>query len=355
MGVKLLHSADWHLDAPMTGFSDAQREFLRQELRRIPEKVVRLARREGCDAMLLAGDIFDGVPSRDTLELVKKALAESDMPVLIAPGNHDFCTSDSPWCSEPWPENVFIFTGGMESVPIPDLDLRIYGAGYRSMDCPPLLEGFQAQGQETYQIALLHGDPTQKNSPYCPITATQVRESGLDYLALGHIHKAGTFRAGKTLSAWPGCPMGRGWDETGDKGVCIVTLGDPVQVQAVALDTPRFFDLTVEVDGDARAALDGVLPAVQSRDFYRVTLKGYGSVDLAVVKDSFPQVPNLTLRDETQAPRDLWENAGSDTLEGVFFRILDDLRRENPQQADTVCLAAELSRKILDGREVTLP
>ena len=58
--MKILHSADWHLDAPMTGKSEEQARFLRQELGKIPEKIAELASRENCDLMLLAGDLFDG-------------------------------------------------------------------------------------------------------------------------------------------------------------------------------------------------------------------------------------------------------------------------------------------------------
>ena len=229
MGLKILHSADWHLDSPFAGFDDSQRALLRQEQQSIPSKTAQLCRREKCDLMLLAGDIFDGEPARDTVEALKKALSECGARVFITPGNHDFCAPGSVWLEENWPENVYVFTGGLEAVTIPDLNCRVYGAGYQSMDSAPLLENFRAEGSEKYCIAVLHGDPTRKDSPYCPITAQQVRDSGLQYLALGHIHKAGAFHAGGTLCAWPGCPMGRGWDETGEKGVCIVTVEDIVE------------------------------------------------------------------------------------------------------------------------------
>ena len=355
MGLKIIHSADWHLDSPFAGFSEQQRIVLKQEQRKIPGKVAQLARRENCDLVLLAGDIFDGEATRDSMDILKKALAECGVPVFISPGNHDFCAPGSPWLEERWPENVHVFTGGMESVSLPALDARVYGAGYQSMDCGPLLEGFRAEGRETYQIAVLHGDPTQKKSPYCPITAAQVRSSGLGYLALGHIHKAGAFHAGDTLSAWPGCPMGRGWDETGEKGVCVVTLEKEAQVRAVTLDTLRFFDLKVDVGDDAAASLEAVLPPAGSRDFYRVTLTGYGQTDTAALKRRFAKVPNLELRDETEQPVDPWADAGEDTLEGVYFHLLREIMEANPDHRDTIQLAAEISRKLLEGREVILP
>ena len=354
MGLKILHSADWHLDSPFVGFTEAQRILLRNEQRKIPGKVADLCRRENCDMMLLAGDIFDGEPTRETLRLLKKALTDSGVPVLIAPGNHDFCHPDSIWVQERWPENVFIFTGGLESVTIQGLNCRIYGAAFQSMDCGSLLEDFRAEGNEAYKVAVLHGDPTQANSPYNAITAAQVRNSGLQYVALGHIHKAGAFQAGRTLCAWPGCPMGRGWDEAGEKGVCIVTITDVVDIQAVSLDTLRFCDLNVNIEDDPAAALEMELPASGGKDFYRVSLTGSGEVDLAELRKAFPQFPNLDLRDKTEPPLDIWADADEDSLEGIYFTMLKKAMEANAEQAERTRLAAEISRKLLSGREVTL-
>ena len=354
MGLKILHTADWHLDAPFGGFSSAQQQFLRQQQKLLPGKVADLCLREDCDIMLLAGDIFDGQPSRDTVESLKEALIRSGVPVLISPGNHDYCNPNSPWLTETWPENVHIFTGDLESVTIEGLSCRIYGAGYRSMDCPPQLEGFRAEGREQYRIAVLHGDPTQRQSPYNPITAAQVRESGLSYLALGHIHKAGAFRSGDTLCVWPGCPMGRGWDETGEKGVCIVTLDGEAQVQAVSLDTVRFYDLEADVGADAVVALEALLPPQGSRDFYRISLVGNSDVDTEAICREFPDFPNLFLLDKTEPPVDPWQTTDSDTLEGMYFQLLKKTMEEQPENARQILLAAEISRKLLDGREVIL-
>lgn len=51
------------------------------------------------------------------------------------------------------------------------------------MDSAPLLENFHAEGSEKYCIAVLHGDPTRKDSPYCPTTAQQVRTRGCNICA----------------------------------------------------------------------------------------------------------------------------------------------------------------------------
>ena len=351
MGVTVLHSADWHMGTPFSAFPEDQREFLRREQRKLPETIAEICRQERCELVLLAGDIFDGIPGREDVEAVKQALADCGVPVFVSPGNHDFCGPGSPWLEEAWPENVRIFTGGLESVALPGLDCRIYGAGYRSMDCGPLLEGFRAEGGETFHIGLFHGDPVTVQSPYCPVTAAQVQESALSYLALGHILRSGAFRAGETLCGWPGCPMGRGWDETGEKGVYLVTLGEETKIRFRPLDVPRFFDPEADISDGAEQALAQILPAGKSRDFFRITLTGQGSVDLQKLKKDYDRIPNLFFRDRTEPEADLWEEADSDSFRGVYFRLLQQQAPQNPAAQ----LAAEISRKILSGREVRLP
>ncbi len=351
MGLRVLHSADWHMDSPFTSFPEEQRSLLRQEQMRIPGMIAEICRRENCDLMLLAGDLFDGIPSRDAIDTVKRALADCGVPVFITPGNHDFCEVGSPWLEEQWPENVHIFTAGMTDIAVPALDCRVWGAGYQSMDCPALLENFRAEGTETWQIGILHADPITVRSPYCPVTAGQIRASGLAYLGLGHVHKAGMFRSGGTLCAWPGCPMGRGWDETGDKGVCIVTLEETAQVRFLPLNTTRFHELETDVTDGVEAALDALLPAAESNDYFRITLTGQTDADVEAVRRKYDRFPNLILRDQTVTGGDLWEDAESDTFRGVYFCLLRDRAEESPR----ALLAAEISHKILSGREVKLP
>ena len=148
--------------------------------------------------------------------------------------------------------------------------------------------------------------------------------------------------------------MGRGWDETGDKGVCIVTLEAEAQVQPVSLDTVRFYDLEVEAGADPVTSLEGVLPPKGNRNFYRITLTGSGQVDEKAVAREFLDFPNLFLVDKTQPPVDLWENTDADTLEGVYFQLLHQALTDTPEKTRQITLAAEISRKILDGREVVL-
>ncbi len=351
--IKILHSADWHLDAPMAADPD-----LRQALLQVPEKVAAVCRAEKCDILLLSGDLFDGKAGPESLHALKRVLQELGVPTFISPGNHDFVTPDSCWCTESWPENVHIFTKPqIESVAIEALDCRIYGAGFTAMDCGSLLENFHTEGDERWHIAVLHGDPTQKNSPYNPVTQAQIGASGLHYIALGHIHKEGSLRAKGTLCAWPGCPMGRGFDETEEKGVLAVTLDEKAEARFLPLDTPRFHDWQTEILTDAQAAVAALLPAAAGQDRYRITLTGEAEpVDLPALQAQFAPYPHLELRDHTVPPTDLWGCIHDDSLEGVYFKMLHDALEDRDEQTrQQVLLAAKISRRLLDGREVQLP
>lgn len=351
--MKILHSADWHLDAPMSAGSDA----LRKELLAVPGRIATLCKQEQCDLVLLSGDLFDGAYTPESLSALRAALTEMAVPVFIAPGNHDHMGL-GPWKTEVFPDNVFIFTQPhMMTVALPELNAWICGAGYTSMDCPALLEGFSASDPNAVTIGVLHGDPTVATSPNCPVTRRQVEQCGLDYLALGHIHKGGSFTAGRTLCAWPGCPMGHGYDETGEKGVLIVTIEDTVQARFVPLDTPRFYDLAIDAGDEPEAAIDKALPAVGDGHYYRITLTGPSQpLDMAALQSRFARFPHLTLRDRTTAPLDIWGDAGADSFEGTYFGLLRQaLENAAPEDKDTVLLAAKLSRQLLAGQEVSLP
>ena len=354
--MKILHSADWHLDSPIIGRSEEQTQLLKSALLEVPHKVAAAARAEGCDLMLLSGDLFDGPHSPESMKALLDALEEVPIPVFIAPGNHDF---GAPWLTTPWPDHVHIFTSpAMESVALPQLNCRIYGAAFTGPDAPSLLDGFTAQQSETFALGVLHGDPTQATSPYNPITTEQIRNSGLDYLALGHIHKGSQLTTGKTLCAWPGCPMGRGFDELDSKGVLIVTLDQSgCETRFLPLDTPKFYDLSCDAGADPKASVSKLLPAVGNLDFYRISLTGESEpLDMESLEGQFRQFPNLQLRDRTVPPVDLWASAGEDTLEGVYFRLLQQqLENADDETREQILLAAKISRQILENREVKLP
>ena len=156
----VLHGADFHLDSPFSGLSPEQAARRRQEQRGLLDRLVTLANEGKADVVLLSGDLLDGDDLyRETAQTLARTLGNILCPVMIAAGNHDYLRGGRGYDLIQWPENVHIFKEAkISSLALPELDCRIYGAGYESMDCPGLLKDFLLAGTERWQIGLLHGE-----------------------------------------------------------------------------------------------------------------------------------------------------------------------------------------------------
>ena len=326
--IKIIHAADFHLDSPFEGLSAAKASVRRKEQRGLLTDLVQLASAEAADLMLLSGDLLDGgTPYAETGEQLVQALSDAPCPVFIAPGNHDFYSERSPYARLKLPDQVRVFTkNAVRFYSVPGADARVYGAAFTDRVCAPLLRGFHAERKPgIYNILCMHGEVGNPSSPYNPISTEDLAASGMDYVALGHIHTAsGLLKSGNTWYAWPGCPEGRGFDETGEKTVSIVTLDGPdARLETRVLAKRRYVSLTLDVTGkDPLLLIHTALPDDPSEDIYRITLSGTSgrSPDLHRLHQNLDGMFfSLQLYDRTSPPADLWECAGDDTLRGLFL------------------------------------
>lgn len=354
--MKVLHAADLHLDSPFAGVSPEQAALRRAEQRTLLERLGEECRSRGCELLLLAGDLFDGAHVyRDTLEALCGVLGRCGAQVLIAPGNHDPLLPGSPYFSVRWPDNVHIFKEqAITAVEFPELGCRVYGAGFRSEHCGALLEGFRAKNDGLTELMVLHGDATGGRD-YDPVSPAQIAASGLRYLALGHIHRRGELRVGGTLCAWPGCAMGRGFDETGEKGVLEVTIEpERCRLDFVPLGARRYEILECPAGEDPLRAVCEALPQNTQDDIYRILLTGESAgVDLPALQSALEgRFFALELRDRTVPPLDLWAGMDEDTLRGRFLkkmRALYDGAADDSRER--VLFAVRTGLALFDGRE----
>lgn len=355
--IKFLHAADFHLDSAFSALSAEQSARRRREQRTALEMLATLC--ADCDLVLLSGDLFDSARVyRDTLDALKRFFATVSAEIFISPGNHDFLASGSPYLTEDWGENVHIFTAPeITRVQCPKLGCDVYGAAFTAPEMPDFLRDFRVENTDTANIMVLHGD-LSPNSPYAPLVPEKIAASGLDYLALGHVHASEVRAFGGTTCAYPGCLMGRGFDECGAKGVLRGTLeSGTCKVEFVPLPTRKYEILSVDVGDDALAAVRAALPDGHEADCYRILLTGESDgVDIAALEaDLSPEFFGLSVRDCTVPRKALWADAEDDTLRGQFLRILkaeydgaDDARQQK------IARAARLVTALMDGREVSL-
>lgn len=355
--IKILHAADLHLDSPFEGLSAGKASIRRAEQRELLGKIAQICRDEKPDLVLFSGDLLDSEHTYfETGEELVRSLGSIDAPVFISPGNHDYYSEKSVYAKLQFPENVYIFTQPHISCVQPEgLEVCVYGAAFTDKRSAPLLEGFRAERMDgRYNIMCIHGDAEARDSSYNPISREQLEKSGLDYVALGHVHKSGGLkRAGSTWYYWPGCPEGRGFDETGEKSIALVTLGeDCCRVETRVISGRRYEQISVDIGGaDPVLAIHAAIPDDTVRDIYRITLTG--ETEFAPDVDRLERTLDelffhLQLRDETRLRRSVWDRAGEDTLRGLFLTRLraqfeqakDEESRRRIEQAARWGLAA---------------
>lgn len=358
-GLRILHAADLHLDSPFEGLGAEKARLRREEQRELPEKLRELVTEYDTDIVLLCGDLLDSADTYlETGAQLKRTLAAINVPVFITPGNHDYYSAHSPYARLHFPENVHIFTkAALECVELDELKVRVYGAAYTGKSCPPLLDGFHAETKDAYTSLLcLHAEVGNPRSAYCPVTEAQLAESGLDYAAFGHIHKAsGLQKAGGTYYSWPGCPEGRGFDETGDRFVNLVTLDkDGCRLEQLSVAKRRYQIL--ETDISSLSTLLSSLPEDAAKDIYRIVLTGE-SEDTPDLRGLYERLSErffaLQLCDRTHLRCELWERTGEDSLRGVFLGKLRTMYDKAEGEAEKTAIeqAARWGLAALDRRE----
>lgn len=334
--IKIIHAADLHLDSAFEALGAAKAAQRRAEQRQMLLKIFSLVEEKGAQLLLLAGDTFDysNHAYAETLELLRSCLKNCPARVFVSPGNHDSWRASSPWATGNFSENVHIFSSGCISrVELPELGLRIYGSAFTDSIAPPPLRGFRAEkAQGIFNIGLFHGDTRSPDSRYGAITQSDIAESGLDYLALGHVHNRSELcRSGGTWWAYPGCTEGRGFDECGEKGVYYVELSEEgCTAEFIPTCQRQYRVLDIDIGGDILSQL----PPDTERDICRLILRGecLRSPDLRALEEQLsPRFFALQIKDATRLTRDIWEGSAADSLRGLFLR---KMRKKYDRAAD---------------------
>jgi hypothetical protein len=111
-----------------------------------------------------------------------------------------------------------------------------------------------------FHIGLLHANvgATSGHADYSPCTLDDLRRTGYQYWALGHVHGRRVLAEGEPWIVYPGNLQGRSTKPTerGAKGAVVVSVTDGVATEPafVALDRIRFVDVDVSITPYAEVA-----------------------------------------------------------------------------------------------------
>jgi DNA repair protein SbcD/Mre11 len=276
MAFRFVHTADLHLDSPLRSLSlrnpdlaslvgDATRQAL--------VRIVDLCLDEQVDALIIAGDLYDGdqtsMKTARFLATQMQRLHEAGISVFKIRGNHDALSKITQELV--LPPSVKVFSGRAEAVELArgGLNVAIHGLSFSKPQAPEsLFPKYKAPVQGAVNIGIMHtslaGAPG--HDLYAPCSVAELHGSGFDYWALGHIHQR-THHAGARTVIMPGMPQGRDINEAGEKTVSLVTVGDDgtVSVEERLTSLAQFARVTVDVSAaqDWRGLVDLIGAAVE--------------------------------------------------------------------------------------------
>ncbi len=236
--LRFVHAADLHLDSPFKGLRDAAPEGIAGEIAnatlRAYENIIDLCIRERVDALLVAGDVYDGADrslraQRKFIEGLER-LAEQGIRSFVCHGNHD--PLDGWEARLDYPAFCHRFGGEWERAPVfadePDRAV-VYGISYPTREVRGNLAGRLGEVDGgAFSIGLLHANVGSDtgHEPYAPCTLDDLRQSGVHYWALGHVHTRSLLSQRDPVAAYPGNPQGRHANETGPRGVYLVEVDE---------------------------------------------------------------------------------------------------------------------------------
>jgi DNA repair protein SbcD/Mre11 len=233
---RFIHTADIHLDSPLKSLAlrdPALAELVGDATRQAFTRIIDLALEEAVDALLIAGDLYDGdQTSMKTARFIGeqlKRLSDAGIRAFIIRGNHDHLARITRELTFPGGVTAFGGRAGIETIERAGrTPIAIHGLSFTSAEAPEsLLPKYGRPVPDAVNIGLMHTSlgGSAGHSVYAPCSLADLQASGFRYWALGHIHKRSVF-AGDVTVVMPGMPQGRDINEAGAKSITLVTLAD---------------------------------------------------------------------------------------------------------------------------------
>ncbi len=281
MPFRFVHTADLHLDSPLVALAlrePALAESLGVATRTALARIVDLCLAERVDALLIAGDLWDGrQTSAKTPRFLKQELirlAEGGVRTFIIRGNHDALSRATRELDPPPGTVIFDARPRTETIETPSHTIALHGVSFAEPAAPEsLLPLYPAPVPGAFNIGLMHtslnGSPG--HDTYAPCRLADLDAHGYDYWALGHVHRRAEYQ-GRATVVMPGIPQGRDIGEAGASSVTLATLADDgtLTLEERCVAPLRFERLDLDLTGlsewsETVAALDGALRAAERR------------------------------------------------------------------------------------------
>jgi len=267
MTFRFIHTADIHLDSPLKSLALRNQELadvVANATRQVLVRIVDLCVSENVDALLIAGDLYDGdqtsMKTARFLASQLRRLNDAQICVYIIRGNHDAESKITRELS--LGDHVHVFSSKAEAVLFSppstqrsehDQPVVIHGTSFKHPHAPTsVLPSYKQPTPQAVNIGMMHTslDGSAQHDPYAPCSLAELQQYGFDYWALGHIHKRAVYQTDQCTVVMPGIPQGRDIGEAGNKSVTLVTVNDNngIDTEEHLLAVAQFEEITVELN-----------------------------------------------------------------------------------------------------------
>ncbi len=342
MSIKILHFADVHLDISFAGMGfpvEVARQY-RQSLRDAVKRLIDLALKEAVSAVTVGGDLYEQERfTADTGNFLAEQFARlGDIPVFLAPGNHDPLVPDSLYRQIKWPENVTVFQHPkLEPIPLSE-EVVLWGLAHPSPSWREKpLKKFKVPDNRIH-ILLLHGSdmsnvPSNKVT-HAPFFPDEIKQAGFAFALLGHYHQGRLTPEENPILAYPGSPEPLAFCESGLHGAVLLEI-ESGAVSARHISTRTYRSVQKKINVSELTHRDAILAKIHDElqesagpnILARVTLEGTRHPDvawnMAALRENLPKnFLYVFLEDHTLPAFPLNELKEEKTVRGEFVRRL---------------------------------
>jgi DNA repair exonuclease SbcCD nuclease subunit len=352
--IRFIHAADLHLDSPFRGLANADpglRDSLQSATLGAFDAIVDHTIHSKSDFLVIAGDLYDS-RDRSLRALVAfrrqmERLAERDISVYIVHGNHDPLNG---WGSEfLLPPNVTTFTGKPNTEPVIRRGqeiARVTGVSYARERVTENLAAMMKPDEDSpYSVGVLHANVGGQagHADYAPVTLDELKSSGFDYWALGHVHTRSTLALGPVAVAYPGNPQGRNAREPGPRGCLQVDVDRNGQAHMQFIETNKVRWAHLEMSIRNLSRIDNLIAAMQEQGreaavsfagptVVRCTLRGNGPLHRDLQRDGMAEelreqlqsvISTESVRISTGPELDFESLSHTETLVSDFLKLAD--------------------------------
>jgi DNA repair exonuclease SbcCD nuclease subunit len=301
------------------------------------ERMVDYAVQNHVEAILIAGDLFDrkniSATARNTVLYAMKEHPEIRFYYLK--GNHD--NDNFLIDAEEIPANLKLFGAQWTSYGEADAEIAVTG-----LELSPENAGSAyvelVLDPNVFNIVMLHGQESEgaARDKAEVINLKALRNKGIDYLALGHIHAYKKEQLDARGSyCYPGCLEGRGFDECGEHGFVVIDVDEACRQythEFVPFAQRKLYTVPVDVTGCrttaemvSKAAAELTTKGCDEESLVKLVLTGMLDVesekDLSYFLSSFKnRFYFIKVYDETTLKVDISDYLLDESLKGEFVR-----------------------------------